>query len=252
MPLMAHLRELRHRFFVAVGAISIATVGGWFLYPWAFDILQNPVREAAASGTSATVVGLNFSGVATSFDMQLKVSLFIGIIVACPVWLYQLWGFVTPGLTRSERKYAMSYLAAAIPLFLGGVYFGWVVMPSAVRVLSDFVPDGAYNLIDVNSYFTFVISIVLTCGVVFILPVVMVGLNFAGLVTGRRWLAGWRWAVFLAFLFAAIASPSGDALTMTVLAVPMVALFFLAVGVSVLHDRRRRRRSEREALELKE
>lgn len=240
MPLREHLRELRRRVVLIALGLLVGGVLGWVLYDPVFALLQQPVLDVAES--RSTTVALNFQGVATSFDMQVKVSLFLGVLVSSPWWIYQLWAFVTPGLTRRERTYALAFLAVAVPLFLGGAALAWWALPNAVRLLTEFTPDDATNLIDAQLYLSFVMRIVLAFGVAFLLPVLMVALNFAGVVRARTWMAGWRWAVLTAFVFAAVATPTPDAVTMLAVAIPVSLLFFAALGVCLLHDRRLDRR----------
>ncbi len=125
-----------------------------------------------------------------------------------------------------------------MPLFLGGAAVAWWALPHAVRMLLSFTPAGAQNLIDAPTYMSFVMRVVLAFGIAFLLPVVMVALNFVGLVTGRSWLRGWRWAIVVVFTFAAIATPTPDPWTMLMVALPMVLLYFAAVWVCTLHDKR--------------
>jgi len=249
VPLSAHLRELRRRGGWAALGLLVGAVAGWFLYTPVFQALQEPLLDVARARHD--VVALNFAGLATAFDMRIKVSLFLALLLSSPWWLYQLWAFVTPGLTRNERRYAFGFLGAAVPLFLGGVALAWWALPNAVRLLTEFTPDGASNLIDVQTYLVFVMRLALAFGIAFLLPVLMTALNFTRLVRGSTWLRGWRWAVLLTFVFAAVMTPTPDAVTMLAVAGPMSALYFLAVGVCLLHDRRlaQRRTLELESLD---
>jgi sec-independent protein translocase protein TatC len=240
MPLRAHLVELRRRVFLAAIGVVVGAVIGWFLYDPVFTALQRPIELAAAERSD--LITLNFAGIATSFDMQVKVSFFLGIILSSPWWLYQFWAFVTPGLTRKERGYAIGFVAVAVPLFLAGAFMAWWVLPNAVRLLTEFTPTGATNIIDAQTYLGFVMRIMLAFGIAFLLPIIMVALNFAGIGTAAMWRKGWRWAVLLSFVFAAVVTPTPDALTMLAVAVPMSALYFVALGVCVVHDRRVDRR----------
>jgi len=236
MPLREHLRELRRRVVLIALGLVVGGVGGWFLYEPVFDLLQQPILDIADS--RGRQVALNFQGVATAFDMQVKVSLFLGVLLSAPWWIYQLWAFITPGLTSKERRYAVGFVAVAVPLFLAGAALAWWALPNAVHLFADFVPPETVNWVDAQLYLSFVMRVVLAFGVGFLLPVVMVALNLVGLVRARTWLAGWRWAVLVAFVFAAIATPTPDAMTMLAVAIPMCLLFFAALGVCVLHDRR--------------
>ncbi len=245
MSLADHLREFRKRLILAAIGIAIGMVAGWFLYTPVFEALQRPVLEAAERDDA--LVTVNFAGVATALDMQIKMSLLIGVIVSAPWWLYQLWAFVAPGLKSTERRYTVGFLAAAIPLFFGGVLFGWWVFPRAITILTGFTPDGAANFLDAQTFMTFAMRLILAFGIAFVFPVVMVALTWTGIVQARTWLRGWRWAVFIIFLAAAILTPTPDAVTMLFMAVPMVALYFAAVGVGLLRERVSRRRRAKAA-----
>lgn len=240
MPLREHLTEFRNRLILAFAGIGVAAIAGWFVYPRVFAMLQEPVLEAAAAkGMQANI---NFAGLATALDIQLKMSIVIGIIVSSPWWLYQLWAFVSPGLQRKEKRYTVGFLGAAIPLFLLGVALSLWVYPHAVEVLISFTPTGASNLLNAQDFMSFAMRLVLAFGLAFVFPVVMVALTAAGLVKTKTWVHGWRWAVFLIFLFCAIMTPTPDAVTMILMALPMVGLYFMAIGVGLLFERARRKR----------
>jgi len=240
MPLREHLKEFRNRIILAAIGVFIGAIAGWFLYPYAFGFLAAPIEEAAE--TSGQNVSINFSGLATALDMQVKMSLVIGIIISSPWWLYQLWAFIAPGLRTREKRYTFGFLGAAIPLFLAGVALSLWVYPRAAEILLGFTPPEGSNFLDAQQFMTFAMRLVLAFGLAFVFPVLMVGLSAAGIVKAKTWIAGWRWAVFLIFLFTAIMTPTPDAITMVVMAIPMVGLFFAAVGVSKLFERARVRR----------
>jgi sec-independent protein translocase protein TatC len=240
MPLREHLLELRKRVGRAAIGLLVGAVLGWLLYDQVFQLLQRPVVELQAD--RGETIGLNFSGVLSAFDMQLKVSLFVGVLVSSPWWVYQLWAFITPGLTHRERLVTVGFLASAVPLFLTGAFLAWYLLPQAVGVLTGFTPSGAFNLIGAQEYLTFVMRMVLAFGAGFLVPVVMVALTMIDVVQGDTWLHGWRVAVMLSFVFGAVATPTGDAISMLVLAIPITILYFLAVLVCRVIDRRRARR----------
>ena len=240
MPLREHLLELRKRVGRAALGLVVGAILGWTLYEAVFELLQAPVvRLQADRGEN---IGLNFNGVLSAFDMRIKVSLFVGVLVSSPWWVYQLWAFITPGLTHRERLVTVGFLAAAVPLFLAGALLAWYTLPQAVGVLTGFTPRDAWNLISAQEYLTFVMRMVLAFGAGFLLPVVMVALTMIGVVEGRTWLHGWRVAVMLSFVFGAVATPTGDVVSMLVLAVPITMLYFVAVGIGLVLDRRRTRR----------
>jgi sec-independent protein translocase protein TatC len=240
MSLGDHLRELRRRFLVAAGAIVIGSIVGWVEYDWLFARIMEPLRRIAAEREG--LVNINFGGITQPFTVQLQVAMFVGVIVASPVWLYQVWGFIVPGLTKREKRTAMAFVAAAAPLFLGGCLLATNVVDKAVEVLLGFTPAGAANLPDAALYLTFVTRFILAFGLAFLLPVFLVGLNVAHVLPARVMLKGWRIAVIGIFIFAAMMTPTPDAWTMLALAMPMIVLFYAAVGVATLLDRRRSRR----------
>jgi len=240
MPLREHLAELRSRLVKSALAIAAGAVVGWFVYKPLLRTLMEPLREIAAE--RGRLITINFPDVTASFNLQLKLSIYLGVVLASPVWLYQLWAFVVPGLTRREKRYAIGFVGVAVPLFLAGMALAWEVLPNAVRFLTGFTPQGATNLITADGYLTFVTRMMFAFGVALVIPLFLVALNMAGLVSARTLRRGWRPAVFLSFLFAALASPTPDAGTMLALAFPIVALYMGAVGVAWIIDRRRARR----------
>ena len=199
-----------------------------------------PLRKMAAERHG--LVNINFGGITQPFTVQLQVALFVGVIVASPVWLFQVWGFIVPGLTKREKRTTVAFIGAAVPLFLGGCFLATLAVPKAVEVLLGFTPQGAANLPDAALYLTFVTRFILAFGLAFLLPVFLVGLNVAHILPAHIMLKGWRIAVILIFVFSAMMTPTPDAWTMLALAVPMIGLFYAAVGVSTLLDRRRTRR----------
>jgi sec-independent protein translocase protein TatC len=237
MPLREHLVELRNRIIYSVIGIALAAVGGWFLFDPTFEALQRPLLEAAARDDA--IVSVNFAGLATALDMHFKVAFFLGLILSSPWWLYQVWAYIAPGLTGKERRYTVGFLGAAIPLFLIGIIAAWVVFPHAVTILTDFRPDDTQQLLDAELYLTFAMRLLVAFGLAFVFPVVMVALTWLGIVPWRTWLKGWRWAVLLIFVFAAAMTPTPDAITMIVMAIPMVALYFGAIGIGALRARTR-------------
>ncbi len=236
---MEHFRDLKRRLFLAALGIVLAAVVGWFLFDPVFQALQQPLLEAATK--TDTTITVNFSGMATALDLRVKISLFIGLIVSSPWWIYQVWAFVTPGLNKKERVYTYVFVGASVPLFLGGAYFAWWVIPHAVDILTAFVPEGSTNLLAADTYFSFIMRLLIAFGLACAMPVLLVALNFVGILSAQSMLASWRWAVVVAFTFAAIMTPTPDALTMILVAMPIVVLFFAAVGVATVHDRREAR-----------
>ncbi|WP_427175066.1 twin-arginine translocase subunit TatC [Arthrobacter sp. 92] len=247
MPLLDHLVELKNRLIKSVIGVVLGGVGGWILYDPLLRALKEPVDRIAEH--TGGVSSVNFSSIASPFDFKLQLSLLIGAVISSPVWIYQLWAFITPGLTRRERRYTLGFMAAAVPLFLAGIWVGWMVVPQVVRALTQFTPSGFSNMVDARDYIDFVTRMVLFLGLAFLVPVVLVGVNMAGIIRGRTILKAWRITVFLVFVLAAVAAPGADAFSMFLLAGPLLVLFFAAIGICILNDRRRDRRLSRTAAE---
>jgi len=241
MSLGDHLRELRRRFIIAVASVAVGSILGWVEYNRLFNLIMAPLRRIAAEREG--LVNINFGGITQPFTVQLQVAAFVGVIVASPVWLFQVWSFIVPGLTKREKRTSMAFIGAAVPLFLLGCYVASIAVPQAVEVLLGFTPQGAANLPDAALYLTFVTRFILAFGLAFLLPVFLVGLNVAHVLPAHIMLKGWRVAVLLIFVFAAMMTPTPDAWTMLLLALPMVIFYFAAVGVAALLDRRRARRA---------
>ncbi len=240
MSLGGHLRELRKRLLVAILAIIAGTAFGWWAADFVFIGLQAPIQAVAAeSGRGAA---LNFDTVAGSFDLRLQIAVTIGVVVSSPLWLYEIWAFLTPGLVKRERRFGVGFLLSAVPLFLGGCVVGWLLMPHIVELFVGFAPPDSISNLSARYYYDFILKLMLATGIGFVLPAVLVLLNFAGIVSGRSILRGWRWAILAVVTFTAFATPATDIISMFLLAVPMLALYFSAAVIALLNDRRRRKR----------
>lgn len=238
MSLADHLRELRNRAIISAIAVVACGVIGWIQYRPLLELLTAPLRTVSLRQNYGEV-GLNFQGLTTPFGLQLTVALWLGVILSAPVWLWQVWAFIVPGLTKRERNTAIVFICAAVPLFFAGCALAYYVLPTAVRVLLDFTPEGQWNLIPADQYLAFVTRFILAFGIAFLVPVLLVFLNFAHVLPAHIMIKGWRFAILLNFVFAAMMTPTPDAWTMIALALPMCALYFGACGVAYLLDRRR-------------
>lgn len=241
MSLGDHLRELRRRIIISALAIVVCAGVGWWKYDWIFEKLVGPIKLVAAE-RGASIATVNFTGMTDAFSILITVGLFVGVVISSPVWLFQVWAFIVPGLTTRERRTAMFFIGAAVPLFLAGCALGYLTLPKAATALLSFTPTDATNILPADTYLNFVLKFILAFGLAFLLPVFLIGLNAAGVLPARVMVRGWRPAVFLIFLFAAIMTPSPDPWSMLFLALPMVGLYFAAVGVAFVLDRRRARR----------
>ena len=240
MSLSGHLKELRNRLFWSALFIIGGSIAGWHLFDIVFNELQRPIFELASKpGSNVTI---NFPTVVSAFDVRLQVSIFLGILMSAPVWLYNLWAFITPGLKKREKRYTIGFVVASVPLFIGGTALAWSSLPTFVVVLVGFTPEGAANVINASDYILFTIRILLVFGLAFVLPVALVMLNFAGVITAENIIKSWRMAVFISAVVGAIATPVAEPMAMFLLMVPLLILYFLAAGIAFLHDKRAARK----------
>ncbi len=274
MPLVDHLRELRNRLAKAVLAIVVvailagyfyADIIEWFTAPVLkavgchhslSDLVQQNVQQAQQDGGAPrTCAHITLNGLLSPFTLALRVSLTAGVVLSSPIWLYQLWAFVAPGLHRNEKKYALGFVAAGFPLFLAGAFFAYKVLPTTARVLIAFTPFGVNNLLPLDDLIGLVTRMVVVFGLSFEMPLLLVMLNFGGVLSGARMRGWWRGMILGITVFAAIATPSTDPVSMLGLAAPIWVLYFAATGIALLNDRRREARlaagpSDDEASEL--
>ncbi|WP_267941199.1 twin-arginine translocase subunit TatC [Streptomyces sp. ST2-7A] len=245
MPLGEHLRELRNRLAIAVGVIVVITCGAMFFAKDIMNVLTAPLpacpRGAPPEELDGPCASLTMDGLTSPFITYIKVSLFTGLVIASPVWLYQMWAFVAPGLHQHEKKYTRAVVAFGVPLFLTGCWFAYWLLPRAIVVLLGFTPEGAENLVTVENILDTIVRMAIAFGFAFELPLVLVLLNLGGVVSGQRMLGWWRGMVLGIAIFSAAVTPT-DPVSMIALAIPVTALYFVAVGISLLNDRRRRRR----------
>lgn len=245
MPLLEHLRELRQRLFVSVVAIVLASIVAGFFYEQLLLLLQRPFEESVAPLAREKNINaeLTINTVSGPFTLLLKVSVVTGVVAASPIWLYQLWAFIVPGLHSNERRWSMVFGAVAGPLFIAGVLIGYYVLPKGIAILLGFTPDEVSNLVELTGYLSFVLRMLLVFGVAFEIPLFVVLLNLAGVVSGRQLGQHRPWIIVGTFVFAAIATPSTDPISMLFLALPMTLLFFISEVIARLVDRRRRSRN---------
>jgi sec-independent protein translocase protein TatC len=246
MPLLDHLRELRNRLIKAVLALAVGM--GIGLIPWVFDrvwaLVERPFCTAVINGmTGCHHLGdqLVFSGVFDPFVLRVEVAFFFGLVVTSPVWLYQLWAFIAPGLYRKEKRWTYIFVGTAAPLFAIGAGIAYFAMGRGLRYLLGLTPNHVVNLPPVSTYLGYFNAMLLGFGLAFELPLALVMLNFAGILTHERIRKWRRMMIFLVFVFAGIASPSPDPVTMMLLAVPCIVLVEVAELIIWANERRRAR-----------
>jgi sec-independent protein translocase protein TatC len=239
MSLAEHLRELRYRVIVSVVAILVGAIVAYIFHGQILHVLTRPYCKVPAKHRALKNCDLVFTGVLDPFTVTLKLSLYAGVLAASPVWLFQIWRFITPGLYHHERRYATSFVASAVLLFALGTGFAYFTLSKGLHFLLSYAGNGTASLLAFNSYLSFVIAMILVFSISFELPVALIILNFVGVISAARLRKWWRQIVFAIFVFAAVATPSQDPITMSALAIPMTLLYGVAVGVATVHDRRK-------------
>src|SRR3954451_10208014 len=243
MALADHLRELRARLLRVVLVLLIAVIVALFFYNQLLAVVFDPYQAAVSKLPHDTNTIATINGVGGPLLLQLTLPGLAAIVATSPYWLYQIWAFIVPGLHPHEKRWTRLFVAVAGPLFVVGVAVGYYVLPKGLEVLISFTPADLTNLVEFGEYFSFMTRMLLVFGVAFEIPLFVVLLNLAGIVSGRA-LANHRpWIVVGTFVFAAVATPSTDPFSMLMLALPMCALFMVSEVIARLVDRRRRRLS---------
>ena len=253
MSLWDHLREIRYRLVISVIAILVLFIVAFIFYVPIVELILRPYEIAAsnirARDPSANIQVVN-SGVAAPMILALKAAGLAAIIAACPVWLYQLWAFVVPGLLKKEKKIAGLFLLSAIPLFLTGVVVGYLILPKAFEFMLGFTvaEAGVANLQDLNDFLALEMRMLLVFGAAFLLPVVIVMLNLLGVLKSHALRKARTLAIFGCFIFGAVATPSGDPFSMLALSVPMVVMYLISEIICRRNDKRVLKNKIREGL----
>ncbi|WP_405008619.1 twin-arginine translocase subunit TatC [Kitasatospora purpeofusca] len=255
MALADHLRELRNRVVKSVLAIVLFTIVALIFHKQIETLLLKPLPQCTPDNIESTkgrCAQVSTIGLTAGFNWMLKVALTAAVVATVPVWLYQLWAFVAPGLHKHERKYTVIFMVCGAPLFLAGVTLAILLLPMTVEVLISFTPNETVPILPPADYFDIATRLVMVFGLAFEFPLLLVMLNLVGVVTGKRLLGWWRGMVMGITVFAAFATPSAEPLSMLALAAPIWCLYFVAVGVAMLNDRRRARRNPDLALDDEE
>ena len=245
MPLFDHLRELRNRIVKMALALIAGMIVGFIFFNPVWHFIERPLCSAVIRGhTGCTTLGVNqlvLNGPLDAFYLRVKVALIVGIILSSPVWLYQLWSFIAPGLYAREKRWGHIFLATAVPLFLVGIALAYLSLGRSMHYLLGLTPGGVQNLIQVDLYMSFVMTMMLAFGIAFELPLLIVMLNLAGILTHERFRKWRRVILFGVFLIAGMANPSPDPITMLILGGACAALVEVAELIVWRHDRRRAR-----------
>ena len=249
MPLMDHLRELRNRVVKAALALVAGGIVGYVFYVHIWNYITEPYCHAVTYCNNNKVGHfLVFSGALDPFYVRVKVGLVVGMILTSPFWLYQLWAFVAPGLYSREKKWTYIFVGTSGPLFILGAYFAVLVMGRSLRFLLGMATSQTAVLLTADNYLSYFILMIVGFGLCFELPLLLVMLNMVGVLTHERFKKWRRVMIFCVFVFAGIASPSPDPITMLILGGVCAALVEGAEVVVFLNDRRRARRAPDEGL----
>jgi sec-independent protein translocase protein TatC len=244
MTLIEHVRELRNRLLKVALAIILGMVIGLVFFHPIWSLIQRPFCSAVINGhTGCHVLGdtLIINGVFDAFMLRLKVAFFAGLILTSPIWFYQLWAFIAPGLYRREKRWTYTFVAVAAPLFAAGAVIAYFAMSRGLKYLLNLAPHGVVVLPSVDTYLGYFVGMLFGFGLCFELPLALLLLNLAGILTHERIKKWRRMMIFGVFLFAGIASPSPDPLTMLLLAVPCLVLVEISEVIIWANDRRRAR-----------
>jgi sec-independent protein translocase protein TatC len=244
MSLGDHFRELRGRLMRSLLVLLVVTIAAFFFYDQLIDLIVRPYNRAVTllGGKDKVESEIILSGIASGLMLQLKLCATAGLVISSPYWLYQIWAFILPGLHANERKWTRVFVAVAGPLFFLGVAVGYYIMPRGLQFLISMnTPGGFRNLNDFDHFYTFMIRTLLVFGISFEIPLFVVLLNLVGVVSGAALARHRAWIVVGTFIFAAVATPSTDPFSMTLLALPMTVLFLISEVIARLIDRRRRR-----------
>lgn len=237
LPLAEHIREARSRLVRSMVALMVCTVVGYLLSEQILDVLREPVE--ALSGSRLTI--LNYDTLTGAFDLKLKIAMFAGITLSSPVWLYQIFAYLSPGLTRQERRNTLAFLAGVLPLFAAGCVAGFFLFPHMVDLLINLSSTDDATILQASYYVDFVMKIVVASGVAFTLPAFVVMLNRLGVLPAAALRRCWRVVVVAIVVFSALVTPAADVLSMLLVASAMTTLFGVAYLITYLHDRALRR-----------
>ena len=245
MPLFDHLRELRNRVVKSALALVAGMIVGFIFFSPVWHFIERPLCRASIHGyTGCQQPGVNqliLNGPLDPFYLRVKVALIVGIIVSSPVWLYQVWSFIAPGLYAREKRWGHLFLGIAVPLFLAGNALAYLSLGRSMHYLLGLTPHGVGNYIQVDLYMSFVMTIMLAFGIAFELPLLIIMLNQAGILTHERFRKWRRVMIFAVFLIAGVANPSPDPVTMLILGGACALMVEAAEFIVWRHDRRKAR-----------
>lgn len=243
MTLVDHLRELRYRVTISAFGVALVSVIAGIFWSQLFNFAMYPgvlAKQAYEQQNPGVVVDFTLNNVTSPFSLVIWVIVAAGLILSCPIWLYQLWAFVAPALLKQEKKIALMFIGAAVPLFLGGCTLAYFILPKGISVLLGFTPQstGIRNLLEVRTFLSFEMKMILIFGISFLLPVVLVSLNLVGALRAHQLAKARKGVIFGSVVFAAVATPSTDPFSLMALAVPIVLLYLISEIICRINDKR--------------
>jgi len=237
MTLGQHLAEARRRILISFLAIVIFGILAFIEYNAILTFLEKPYCDLPSVKSSLEGCQLTAIGALSAFSIRIKIAYYSGFLFASPIILWQIWRFITPGLKKIERRYALSFLVAATIFFAGGCSMAFIMFAHALEFLEAIGGSGISTLMTADSYIGLIILMMFVFGLTFEFPVILVGLQMGRIVTSSQLLKFWRYAIILITIASAVFTPSGDPLSMMAMMIPLLAFYFLAIGVGKLAKR---------------
>jgi len=237
MTVVEHLEELRRRLIIAFIAVGLGSIVGWIIYPYFMDFIREPFCNYVTAHPDVRPPAgcdLVITGLIDPFIVKMKIVVYLGLAVALPVVLWQVWAFVNPGLTEGERRYAIPFVVSSTVLFFLGAAFAYWTLPKALNFLLGFAGAGITPILTADRYVSFIVLVTLSFGVAFLFPVLLVFLEIVGVLSSRRLRSWRRWAILGISIFAAVITPSSDPYTMLAMMIPMYLFYEAAIIIGRL------------------
>ena len=242
MSIMGHLAELRTRLLFSLLAIAVGAIGLLLAYEPVLRFLTKPYRDLCAVNSSLNCDGSLYAlGPIDGFSARMRIALWGGVVIALPVLLWNIWRFIVPALTKREKRYSYFFIFSSVVLFAVGGFLAYWTLDRALEFLIGWSGADVTQNYQINKYVNLVVLMMLSFGVGFLSPVLLVFLQLVEVVSPRTLITQWRYAIMVIFIVAAVITPSGDPITLMALGVPLTVLYIIAVGIGALILWRRRK-----------